>query len=74
MEDKQIKTEYSIQQESSTYQTGSTKPPKDRGGLVAVLLTILLHLTNSVGPVTTPPMMRMEIMHGLRVSMVGCLT
>lgn len=44
MEDKQIKTEYSIQQESSTYQTGSTKPPKSHMGLILVLLGIVIFL------------------------------
>lgn len=44
MNDKHGKTEYSIQQEPSTYQTGSTKPPKSHMGLILVLLGVVIFL------------------------------
>ena len=42
--EKPKKTEYSIQQEPSTYQTGSTKPPKNYTGLIIVLLGLVIFL------------------------------
>lgn len=42
--DKRKKTEYSFQPESSTYQTGSTKPPKSRRGLILFLLGLVIFL------------------------------
>ena len=42
--DKQEKTEYSFQQESSTFQTGSTKPPKSHRGLILFLLGLVIFL------------------------------
>ena len=44
MNDKQDKTEYIPASESSTYQTGSTKPPKSRMGLIFVLLGLVIFL------------------------------
>lgn len=44
MSDKPQKTEYTITQEPSTYQTGSTKPPKSYMGLVLVLLGLVIFL------------------------------
>lgn len=44
MNDKYGKTEYSIQQEPSTYQTGSTKPPKSYMGIILVLLGMVIFL------------------------------
>ena len=44
MSEKPKKTEYSIQQEPSTYQTGSTKPPKNYTGLIIVLLGLVIFL------------------------------
>lgn len=44
MNDKQDKTEYLPATEPSTYQTGSTKPPKNHRGLIFVLLGIVIFL------------------------------
>jgi hypothetical protein len=44
MNDKTTKTEYTSQTEPSTYQTGSTKPPKSRLGLILILLGLVIFL------------------------------
>ena len=44
MNDKDTKTEYAIQAEPTTYQTGSTKPPKSRLGLILLLLGLVIFL------------------------------
>ena len=44
MSEKKVKTEYTIESADSTYQTGSTKPPKSHMGLVLVLLGIVIFL------------------------------
>lgn len=44
MNDKHEKTEYPIQQEPSTYQTGSTQPPKSYMGVILVLLGLVIFL------------------------------
>lgn len=44
MNDKTLKTEYAPLQEPSTYQTGSTKPPKSYMGLILVLLGLVIFL------------------------------
>lgn len=44
MSDRQEKTEYSVHQESSTYQTGSTMPPKSHRGLILFLLGLVIFL------------------------------
>lgn len=44
MNDKDTKIEYAIEAEPATYQTGSTKPPKSRLGLILVLLGFVIFL------------------------------
>lgn len=44
MEDKQVKTEYSVEAVDSFYQTGSTQPPKSRVGVILVLLGLVIFL------------------------------
>ena len=44
MNEKDTKIEYAIQAEPSTYQTGSTKPPKSRMGLILILLGLVIFL------------------------------
>lgn len=44
MNEKHEKTEYILQQEGSTYQTGSTKPPKSYRGLILFLLGVVIFL------------------------------
>lgn len=44
MSDKHGKTEYTIEQEPSTYQTGSTQPPKSYMGVILVLLGLVIFL------------------------------
>lgn len=44
MSDKQEKTEYTIEQAASTYETGSTKPPKSYMGLIVILLGLVIFL------------------------------
>ena len=44
MNDKDTKIEYAIEAEPATYQTGSTKPPKSRLGLILVLLGLVIFL------------------------------
>lgn len=44
MDEKQIKTEYSVEAGDSFYQTGSTKPPKNYRGLILVLFGIVIFL------------------------------
>ncbi len=44
MSNKQEKTEYSFAQASSTYQTGSTKPPKSHRGVILFLLGLVIFL------------------------------
>ena len=44
MNEKITPTEYTGQSEPSTYQTGSTKPPKSRLGLILILLGLVIFL------------------------------
>ena len=44
MSDKHEKTEYTIEQADSTYETGSTKPPKSYMGVVLLLLGLVIFL------------------------------
>ena len=44
MNEKHVKTEYTIESEPSTYQTGSTKPPKSYMGVILVLLGLVIFL------------------------------
>ena len=44
MNNKDTKIEYAIQAEPSTYQTGSTNPPKSRLGLILILLGLVIFL------------------------------
>lgn len=48
MNDKQEKMEYSYHSDSATYQTGSTRPPKNRMGLILVLLGLVIFLAGIV--------------------------
>jgi membrane-associated protease RseP (regulator of RpoE activity) len=48
MNDKQEKMEYSYSTDSATYQTGSTRPPKNRMGLILVLLGLVIFLAGIV--------------------------
>ena len=38
------KTKYSIEPDASTFQTGSTNPPKNRTGLILILLSLVIFL------------------------------
>ena len=40
--------QYPYNQQGSTYQTGSTRPPKSRGGLIAFLLVVVILLLGAV--------------------------
>lgn len=42
MNEKKQPTEYSREQSNSTYQTGSTKPPKSHAGFLSVLLSLVI--------------------------------
>lgn len=44
MSNKHEKTEYTIEQAGSTYETGSTKPPKSYMGVILVLLGLVIFL------------------------------
>lgn len=44
MNNKDTKIEYTIEAEPTTYQTGSTKPPKSRLGLILILLGLVIFL------------------------------
>lgn len=44
MRNRQEQTEYSVRAEPSTYQTGSTKPPKNHRGLILLLLGLVIFL------------------------------
>lgn len=48
MNDKQEKNEYDFSADTSTYQTGSTKPPKNHMGLILVLLGLVIFLAGIV--------------------------
>lgn len=44
MSEKREKTEYTVEQAGSTYETGSTKPPKSYMGVILVLLGLVIFL------------------------------